>query len=517
MNRRFLSVLTTASGLELVLATSALAGGPVQVSGATSPYAACVPAATQPGRNYLNAEVEPQIAVNPANPQNVIGQWHQDRWSNGGARGIAGAYSTSGGSTWKDVTVPYTSCAPGGLPYERGSDPWVSFGPDGTAYSSALSFDGSTNRNAVSAAVSYNGGKTWTHQQTIVAFPNLQFSTDKNATTADPVLPGVAYTVWDNLISPTDQPDDRIHAAAYTGPAEFSKTTDGGIHWSAEQTIIGTGNRQQTIGNIIVVDPKTDALYDFTDLIVPPNTPFKGAASNAQVAVAKSTDGGDTWTAPQVIASFNAAGVHNPNTGVAARVGDGLEEVAADPANGKLYVVWESSTNFDKNLNQAVGTFDNEVLFTSSADGGTSWSTPTRISTFSGMPVFTPTVAVNADGTIAVTYYDSRELTASNTTTWPVDYWVTYSTDGGQTFGNEQHVSGPFNLNAAPVARGLFLGDYEGLASLGTNFEALFVQTNCGGFDSTSPLCHPASSNVTATPNTDPTNVFSATLTPPNR
>jgi len=517
MKKRFLAAAILPSAVAVVLANPALASGPVQVSGATSPYAACIPAATQPGRNYLNAEVEPQIAVNPANPQNIIGQWHQDRWSNGGGRGIGGAFSRNGGDSWTDTTVPYSSCAPGGLPYERASDPWVSFGPDGTAYSSALSFDGSTNRNAVSATVSYDGGKTWTNQQTIVAYTTAQLFTDKNSTTADPVHPGVAYTVWDTLISPTDQPDDRIHAQAYTGPAEFSKTTDGGVHWTPPQVIIGSGNRQQTIGNIIVVDPKTDTLYDFTDLFLPPNTPFKGTLSNTMVAFAKSMDGGATWTTPQSIASFNSVGVHNPNTGRAARVGDGLEEVAIDSSNGKLYVVWESSTNFEKNVNQAAGTFDNEVLFTSSADGGGTWSAPKAISTFSGMPVFTPTVAVNADGTIAVTYYDSRELTPTNTTSWPVDYWVTYSTDGGQTFGNEQHVSGPINLNAAPVARGLFLGDYEGLASLGTNFEALFVQTNCGGFDSTSPLCQPASSTVTPTPNTDPTNVFSATLTPPNR
>ena len=516
MKKRLLMASIGPSGLFLVLANTAFASGPVQVSGAASPYAACVPAATQPGRNYLNAEVEPQIAVNPANPQNIIWQWHQDRWSNGGARGIAGAYSTSGGSTWKDVTVPYSSCAPGGLPYERASDPWVSFGPDGTAYSSALSFDGSTNRSALSAAVSYDGGKTWTNQQTIVAFPNAQFFPDKNSTTADPIQVGVAYSVWDTLISPTDNPDDRIHAQAYTGPAYFSRTTDSGRSWSAPQIIIGTDNRQQTIGNIIVVDPRTDTLYDFTDLIGSPNTPFQGAFSNTMVAFAKSTDGGATWSAPQTIAPFNAVGVHNPNTGRAARVGDGLEEVAIDPSNGNLYIVWESSTNFDKNIKQAAGTFDNEVLFTSSSNGGATWSTPKSISTFSGMPVFTPTVAVNANGVIAVTYYDSRELTATNTSTWPVDYWVTYSTDAGNTFGHEQQVSGPFNLYAAPVARGLFLGDYEGLASLGTDFEALFVQTNCGGFDSTSPLCQPASSTVTATPNTDPTNVFSATLTSPN-
>jgi hypothetical protein len=521
MKVRLFSASTFAAGAALVLATNALAVSVVQVSGNSSPYATC----SQPpqgGINFPNAEVEPQVAVNPTNTSNIVGQWHQDRWSNGGARGIAGAYSFTGGSGWNDVTVPYTNCAPSGLPYQRGSDPWVSFGPDGTAYSSALSFDGDFQRNAVSATVSHDGGKTWIHQQTLVANPTVQFSTDKNSTTADPIHPGVAYTVWDTLNAPTSQPDDRIHAAAYTGPAILSKTTDFGVTWSAPQTIIGTGNRQQTIGNIIVIDSKTDTLYDFIDLIVPPNTPKRGAASLAEVAFVKSTDGGTTWTSPQVIAPFNAAGVIDPNTGRRARVGDGLQEVAID-GSGKLYVVWESSTNFDKNVNQAVGTFDNEVLLTSSTDGGVSWSAPSPIVGPSPLPIFTPTVAADNKGNIAVTYYDSGSLSSTNTATWPVDYKVIYSKDGGASFSPPQEVAGPFDLMSAPVARGFFLGDYEGLQTTGTkSFVALFVTTNCNlnpadpnAPPTGNPLCGPASSVSTATPNTDPTNVFSAALSAP--
>jgi len=522
MKGRSTSASVLASLAVLALSSNALALSVVQVSGSSSPYATC-PQTPQAGINYPNAEVEPQVAVNPTNTNNIIGQWHQDRWSNGGARGIAGAYSITGGGGWKDTTVPYTSCTTPGLPYERASDPWVSFGPDGTAYSSGLSFDGTTNRNAVSAAVSYNGGKSWTHQQTIVAYATAQFFTDKNSTTADPVHPGTAYTVWDTLISPTDQPDDRVHAAAYTGPAQFSKTTDSGVSWSPVQTIIGSGNRQQTIGNVIVVDPKTDTLYDFTDLIVPPNTPFQGAASLAEVAFVKSTDGGAAWTSPQVIAPFNAAGVIDPNTGRRARVGDGLQEVAIDNATGQLYVVWESSTNFDKNLNQAVGTFDNEVLFTSSSNGGASWSTPTAIVGPSTLPLFTPTVAVDSKGNVAVTYFDSSSLSPTNTATWPIDVKVIYSKDG-VNFTAPQEVAGPFDLMSAPVARGFFLGDYEGLQSTGTkSFIAMFVTTNCNlnPADPNAPPagnqpCGPASSVSSPNPNnTDPTNVFSAALSAP--
>jgi hypothetical protein len=52
-------------------------------------------------------------------------------------------------------------CAPGGLPYERASDPWVSIGPDGIAYAISISFNMTNNDNAVAAVRSTDGGVTW--------------------------------------------------------------------------------------------------------------------------------------------------------------------------------------------------------------------------------------------------------------------------------------------------------------------------------------------------------------------
>src|SRR5262245_8387120 len=45
----------------------------------------------QRGTVYLNSEVEPQIAVDPTNLNHVVAVWQQDRWSNGGARGVVPA------------------------------------------------------------------------------------------------------------------------------------------------------------------------------------------------------------------------------------------------------------------------------------------------------------------------------------------------------------------------------------------------------------------------------------------
>src|SRR5258707_336362 len=291
--------------------------------------------------------------------------WPQDRRSNGGAHGIGVGYSTDGGASWTETTIALTACSANTQQalsnMFRASDPWVSIGPDGIAYASALSFNitAPNNANAVVAARSTDGGATWDHIQPIPGafFQTADNSTDKNSTTADPTKNKTAYTVWDTLTLPTDNPDDNPHTQAYTGPAYFSKTTDGGKTWS-----------------------------------------------HAPLAFVKSTDGGATWTKPQVIAPFNSLGVIDPNTGKPARVGDGLESVAIDPSNGKLYVAYESSTMFDKNVKQSAGSWDDEILLVTSSDGGATWTGPTVIHKLANdMPTFTPTVAVNG-GRAAVTY-----------------------------------------------------------------------------------------------------------------
>ena len=78
---------------------------------------------------------------------------------------------------------------------------------------------------------------------------------------------------------------------------------------------------------------------------------------------------------------------------------------------------------------------------------------------------------MTADGTVAVLYYDFRENTLASGL--PTDVWLTHSHDGGQTW-SEQKVYGPFDMENAPVARGWFLGDYQGLSAIGDDLMAFF-------------------------------------------
>jgi hypothetical protein len=472
--KRLPPALALSVSLALALTSTALASGSVVVSG-DSPFAACT-AGGETGRLYPNAEVEPQVT---ASGSLVVAAWQQDRWSDGGAHGLVSGASTDGGVTWSEFPQPFTVCAQPYYrtvaPYARASDPWVSIGPDGTVYANAITFNAGDRRNGVFAATSRDG-LHWTNLRSLVEYTTNggQFSTDKNSITADPVHAGVAYSVWDTLVTATDNPDDNPRTAAYNGDAYFSKTTDGGRTWSAPRVIFPTAQNNQTIGNVIVVDPRTGALYDFTAWIVHPNS-----AANTQyyAAFVKSTDGGATWSAPQRVARMFTVGVTDPNTGAVVRVGDGIPEPAIDPATGQLYVTWEESSAFKRGNTQ--GAVDDTVTVAASRDGGATWSLTTPVNTFTGLPAFTPVVRVNASGTVAVTYYDTRGLTPGNTTTLPTDYWITYSSDHGATFGGERHVFGPFNMLAAANARGFFVGDYEGLAARGASFIPVFGATNC--------------------------------------
>ncbi|MDS0861452.1 glycoside hydrolase [Burkholderia pseudomultivorans] len=460
--------LVTRLSAAIAMAAAATAHAePVTVSG-PSPFAACTIGG--PGTNYVNAEVEPWLAVNPANPNNMIGVWQQDRWSNGGAHGLVAGYSFDAGATWARTPQPFSACAPGGLAYERASDPWVSFGPDGTAYSVSISFNQSNNSNAVAASVSTDGGQTWSSPALLIANnePTTQFFNDKESVTANPVKAGTAYAVWDRLELPNGNPYANLHTKAYRGPTLFSKTVDGGKTWSTAKVIVNVPSRQQTIGNQIVVDPKSGTLYDFFDLIQPP---FSKAAG--KVAFIKSTDDGASWTKPQVIAALQTVGVTDPNTGEPIRTGDIIPEPAIDPASGQLYVVWQ-----DSRFNG--GQYD-EIAVSTSKDGGASWSAPMQVNTPTGRPAFNPSVRVDNTGAVMVTYYDFRDLLAGNTTTLPTGFWRKISHDGGATFADERRVGGPFDMKLAPYAEGYFIGDYQGLDVLpSSSFHPFFVQTNAG-------------------------------------
>lgn len=418
-----------------------------------SPFAAGCDGVPATGISYLNAEVEPHMAANPANLRNLVGAWQQDRWSDGGSHGIVTAASFDGGKTWTRRTMPFSRCGGGnagnGGNFERASDPWVSFAPDGTAHLMALVFnaDGS---NAMLASRSLDGGLTWSAPIALITDGAAAFN-DKNTLTADSTDSRFVYAVWDRL-------------PASGGPAYFARSSNGGVSWEPAHSIYDPGANSQTIGNVIAVQPDGTLINLFTQIDALP-----GGAFNVILRVLRSLDKGITWSAPITVADLLAVGARDPDTGAPIRDGSILGQIAAG-ADGTLAVVW-ADARFGDNTHD-------DIALSVSQNGGLSWSLPLQVNTPTGTPAFTPSVQVQADGTIAVSYYDLRNNDASPASL-PADYWLARSRSGASW--SESHIAGPFDMTIAPNAGGFFLGDYQALVATGELLIPFYVTTTGAG------------------------------------
>jgi len=236
-----------------------MAAGERQVSGA-SPFApGC---GGLGGTLYVGAEVEPHVVADPRDPGRLVAVWQQDRWSNGSARGLLAAASFDGGATWSVAPLPFSVCAGGsaalGTDYLRSTDPWVALGADGTVHAIGLSTTGASfapgSTNAVIAARSTDGGRTWADPVVLVRETG-PFLHDKETITADPFDARFVYATW-----------DRVDAGGQ-GPTWFARSTDGGLTWEAAHAIHDPGAGAQTLGNLIRVLPDGTLVDLYTRLV----------------------------------------------------------------------------------------------------------------------------------------------------------------------------------------------------------------------------------------------------------
>ena len=481
-----------AVGLAAAGATSAWAGaalGPLTpVTPPTSPFNGLATCNNTPagGTISLNSYVEPWVDVNPTDSNNIVAYTQTDRWTNGGSHGLLAEVSTDGGTTWKAVPVPGTSECEGGT-FDRASDPWLSFGPTGVLYQVSLSFDqvtppgapGGFGGSALLVSKSTDKGMTWTSPVTVIQDMNPRILNDKESITADPFRPNNVYVVWDRLEVPFGgviNPENVI-GLGFHSPFFFSRSTDGGNTFSPPQSIFDPGANEQTIGNQLVVLPD-GTLVDFFNEIL--NIKRSDGGRGFNLALLRSTDQGTTWLPhgpPIFAAKIQSIPITTPNSKHAVRTGDILFDVAVNRSNGKLYAVWQDArfTGVDA------------IAFSQSTNGGFTWSTPIKINqtptniSSARQQAFNPSVAVNGSGVVLVTYYDFRndvppgpaELT---------DYFSVFCkancTIPASWAGNESQLTNTsFDITKSPIARGFFLGDYDGLGADSTNeFRAIFAQ-----------------------------------------
>jgi hypothetical protein len=157
--------------------------------------------------------------------------------------------------------------------------------------------------------------------------------------------------------------------------------------------------------------------------------------------------------------------------------------VATDPNNGNLYVAWEE-TAFS-------GGQYSSIAFSMSVDAGFTWSTPIQINKTptniapGNRQAFIPALAVASDGTIAVSYYDFRFNDPNPGL--QTDHWLVHCHPSATTpstnpasWSNEVRLTDKsFDMETADSAflgTAYFVGDYEGLTSVGNDFVAAWTQ-----------------------------------------
>jgi len=375
------------------LALCALAASP-QVYAETATLS---PGATTVISHTVNApHAEPYLAVNPKNPANILATSLTIR---NGEFGSVVYASFDGGQTWQQGSL-----SRGAEKLAQGGDAITYFDAAGTGYFASNDSDG------LWISRSTDGGRTWG---------------------AATLLAGAEG--FDRQFMGFDR-EGRFAGRIYAGASISTRDLDG--RTAAALAISWSGDGGASFGQPYIVNSAAgDAPWAMTAIHVAPDgtviLPFattrraEGATARPPrewgFRVATSVNGGKSFEiGPQAFASTRDEDfrVEKYGGGFTSAI-----DLSQGPLRGRLYVVWldPSSKGGKKGL---------DLKLIHSSDNGKSWSAPVLI-TDNADPAghANPAVAVNKDGTVAVTWNDRRAH--SNAC---YDFYATASLDGGETF-----------------------------------------------------------------------------------
>jgi hypothetical protein len=374
------------------------------------------------------SQSETSIAINPANPSNVIAGSNEIQ-----RLPMRAMFSTDGGHTFTGVDLP--------LPpprtrngFDFGSDPGLAFDSKGNAYYSYIivffSKGGSINGTEMAVSRSSDGGATWTPTFFAPQTGEGQFN-DKPMITVDTTSAhhDRIYVAWDNATGNSSSIKNGNNVV-------LSFSDDGGSTFSAPVSVSGNFvGKTGGIGADPYVAPNGDlhvAWQDYAHLVI---------------TDAVSKDGGLTFSPPHVISLVNAFQFN-----VAAQAVRGALVYPACGAFGTaLYCSYMNGSDSASN-----------VFVAKSTDGGTTW-TSTQMP--AGGDQFNQWLAVDpSNGSVNVAYYDSGTHGATATR-----YTLARSTDAGKTYTTSPIANAPTDESccAPSVNLGNQYGDYEGIAALG--------------------------------------------------
>jgi len=342
---------------------------------------------------------EQQICVNPLNPYNVVACWRDFRL---GYRQVGVGYSTDGGYHWTDYLIS------GPLPWD--SDPVLTVHRDGTFYLVVINYlSGGANQLALHRSTT--GGISWVGPYTVVFSSGATFE-DKEWIAVDRTggpRDGHLYVAWTRFDEVTIQlvrstnrgvtwsPPVQVSQASgwvqwpvpivlangnvlvawddYSGMISYDISTDGGVSWSGNRVLTGTGllPGEQINGSILVFPYLSLAMDEsqgsragwlycvYADRAVPDN--------GMDIWVRRSTDNGQTW-------SWRAR-INDDPPGV---FRDQFHPCVTCDEQGVLTAIW-----YDRR--EDPGNFEWHIYMSQSNDGGASWTTNTRITDVPSSPL----------------------------------------------------------------------------------------------------------------------------------
>jgi hypothetical protein len=350
------------------------------------------PAVTVNQDTAAAAQNETAIAVDPNNPNRVLASANDyvtRTWTcsvggtpcSGLGDGYSGTYvSNDGGQNWcctatdpqhLGTLIPGVDHLAGGQ-YDAGGDPAVTFDSRGAAYYAGLGFDRSAPPNtvAVNRGTFAAGHVTWSAPTFINPTTSPAIFNDKEWIAADanatsPFRDRV-YVTWTRFIF-----------SAGTGryvqsPIFEAHSSNGGATFSAPQLIGAPVIYDQGSRPVVGPDGTVYVFFEGSTRLATLNSTY----------MVKSTDGGESWSKPTAVAQLQDI---VPIKNAVFRV-NSFPAPAIGP-DGTLYVAWSTQLNdSSRGLCASPPTADgchSAAVFSTSTDGGVTWSAPALI--FAGL------------------------------------------------------------------------------------------------------------------------------------
>jgi hypothetical protein len=360
----------------------------------------------------------------------IVSTFQSGRFTDGGSSDIGWGTSTDNGTTWTHGFLPgitpYTS--PAGS-FDRVSDPSIAYDPKHNVWMiNTLPLLNSPSLHGAGVLVnrSTDGGLTWGNPVTVPI--GSATDTDKNwivcDTWATSPFYGNCYTEWDD------------HGAGNL--IQMNTSTDGGLTWGAPQS---TAQAIAGIGGQPVVQPNGT-------VVVPLDNAFETA-----VGAFTSTNGGGSWGTVVTIATVR----HHTEAG---NLRSGSLPTAEVDGAGNVFLAW-SDSRFEKHgaANDIVFTTSSNGVTWSAITRIPLDGVGSGVDHFiPGIAVDKGTSGSTAH--VALTYY-FYPVSNCSTSTCQLDVGFSSSANGGATWSARTQLAGPMNVTwLANTTQGFMVGDY---------------------------------------------------------